>query len=115
MMENRLSTTPSKRLRVKTQYVKPDGNQLVTQEEDLVVHPDTKQPWYQWGIGAAQPGYWQTGVYRVVVFIDGVQFAEESFTITDAEEPSVPSEKPSQVWNWALERGGQIDDQQPLS
>src|SRR5438105_15111696 len=83
-MENRLATKQSKRVRVKTQYVKPDGNLLVMQEEEMVVHPDTQQSWYQWGIGGQNPGYWQPGKYRVAIFIDGVEFAEESFTITAA-------------------------------
>ena len=33
------------------------------------------------GTGWAEPGHWKLGTYRVVILIDGIKFAEGSFTI----------------------------------
>jgi proteasome lid subunit RPN8/RPN11 len=102
----------STRVRVKTHFLNPDGGLFKWQEEDYVVYADTDSRPYQWGFGAAQPGFWRPGNYRVVIFINGVQFAKEAFTITDAEARLVSSEEPSQIRDWALEKGRQIEDQQ---
>jgi hypothetical protein len=75
----------STRVRVKSHFLNPDGSLYKRQEEDYVVYADKDSRPYQWGFGAAQPGSWQHGEYRVVIFINGVQFAEESFTITKEE------------------------------
>jgi Domain of unknown function (DUF3859) len=41
---------------------------------------------YVMGYGWVQPGRWKLGTYRMEILIDGVKFAEGSFTITGAAE-----------------------------
>ena len=80
-MRNRLYRQRDKRYLVKIHYVKPDGSHLMNHQEETVVHSDNKWSSYRWGIGAVKPGFWTPGTYRVVIFIDGVKFAEGSFVI----------------------------------
>ena len=56
------------------------GVELPHQEETFV-KSDNEWPSYQWGLGGAKPGFWTPGTYRVEILIDGVKFAEGSFTI----------------------------------
>jgi hypothetical protein len=82
-MRLRLESERSRRVQVRTHYyLIPATSPFKTQEEDHVVYADKDSRPYQWGFGSEQPGSWRPGTYRVVIFIDGVQFAEESFTIT---------------------------------
>jgi hypothetical protein len=76
--------------------VKPDGSLFTSHQEDMVIHPDTVKPCYQWGIGQ-NPGFWIAGVYRVVIHIDGVEFAEESFAVTSegGTDSAIPPSQPS--------------------
>jgi hypothetical protein len=83
-MASTLTVGQSKqRVKVKIQYLKPDEDTLAGYEDTLDVRPDTPEPWYHWGIGSPNPGYWKPGRYRVVIFIDGVAFAEAAFTIRE--------------------------------
>ena len=66
----------------------PNGGLLWQDQHDWDIEADCEHTWHTWGWGNAEPGrHWAGGKYRVVILMDGVEFAEGSFTITDSEEP----------------------------
>jgi hypothetical protein len=77
--------------RLMYRYFAPDGSLLGDLDDRPSmwrVQSTSDQPSYSWGRGWEEPGHWQPGAYRVEILIDGVEFAEEPFTITeDAAEP----------------------------
>jgi proteasome lid subunit RPN8/RPN11 len=60
------------------------GSLLWEDQEDMVIKLDDERAWYAKGWGWEQPGMWKLGTYRVEILIDGVKFAEGSFTIEEA-------------------------------
>jgi hypothetical protein len=112
-MRTRLESVQSTRVRVRTHYyLTPATTLFKRQEEDHVVYADADSRPYQWGFGAAQPGSWKAGVYRVVIFIDGVEFAEGTFTISEArgmDECASASQQPSESEGIAHPQGRIVD------
>ena len=80
-MRNMLYMQRDKRYLVKTRYVKSDGSDLMRHQEETVVHSDNEWSSYRWGMGGVKPGFLTPGTYRVVILINGVEFAEGSFVI----------------------------------
>jgi hypothetical protein len=80
-MRNMLYGQRDKRYVVKIHYAKSDGSHLMRHQEEMVVHSDNEWSSYRWGMGAVKPGFWTPGTYRVVILIDGIEFAEGSFFI----------------------------------
>jgi hypothetical protein len=68
-------------------YINPDGSLLGETQSAWLVKSTSAMPSYSWGWGWEEPGHWQPGTYRVAILIDGVEFAEGSFTITGSVEP----------------------------
>jgi hypothetical protein len=62
--------------RVEQCYFYPDGAVEKTTSPDGHI-----EEWLSGGIGKSTGGHWPLGTYRVVIFIDGVEFAEGSFTV----------------------------------
>ena len=66
----------------------PNGGLLWEDQHGWDIEADCEHTWHTWGWGNAEPGrHWARGTYRVVILMDGVEYAEGSFTITDLEEP----------------------------
>jgi hypothetical protein len=72
-----------KTYQISARYYSPDGDSWAYLQSDLVVELEDEWTYPSWGTGWAQSGRWTPGVYRVEILIDGVEFAEGSFTITD--------------------------------
>jgi hypothetical protein len=62
-------------------YYNPDGSLLWEGQHDRFIKSDNERPSHQLGRGWEEPGWWKVGTYRVEILIDGVKFAEGSFTI----------------------------------
>jgi hypothetical protein len=80
-MRNRLYRQRSEIYSLKMRYFNPDGSILWERQEDRLIKSDNERPSYAMGYGWVQPGRWKVGTYRVEILIDGVKFAEGSFTI----------------------------------
>jgi hypothetical protein len=94
-MRNRLYRQRDKRYLVKIRYAKSDGSHLMNHQEETVVHSDNEWSSYKWGMGAVKPGFWTPGAYRVVIFIDGVEFADGSFVIEECWKKNKDSNIPA--------------------
>jgi hypothetical protein len=62
-------------------YYNSQGTHLSDVQYDLVIKSGSG--WHEQcgGWGAADPGYWKPGTYRLQILIDGIEFAEGSFVI----------------------------------
>jgi hypothetical protein len=62
-------------------YYNPDGSLLWELQQYRFIKFDNEWPCHADGCGVEQPGLWDAGDYRVEILIDGITFAEGSFTI----------------------------------
>jgi hypothetical protein len=79
---NLLYTQQDRAFQLVQHYYKPDGRLMGwDQKITWVIPSDYDQPQYTSGWGWDNPGRWTPGIYRVVILIDEVEFAEGSFGI----------------------------------
>jgi hypothetical protein len=52
-----------------------------TNRHEIKIDPGSKVLELTTGRGQEEPGLWALGTYRVEILIDGVKFAESSFTV----------------------------------
>jgi hypothetical protein len=64
-------------------YYTSDGQLQEEYQRDFIVEPDRARWWFSRGCGWPDPGLWTPGIYRVVILIDGMEFAEGSFIISE--------------------------------
>jgi hypothetical protein len=70
-----------KRYQVEVRYISPAGSIINTRSYENIV-PSGLWGWdVASGTGWDEPGHWTPGTYRLEILIDGVKFADESFTI----------------------------------
>jgi hypothetical protein len=75
-------------------YYNPDGTSTLTRNQEKAFQKDWKTVLCFVGLGWDNPGNWKPGTYRAEILIDGVMFAEGSFTIEEsppAGEPPPPT------------------------
>jgi hypothetical protein len=59
----------------------PDGSLLAEQEDEWVIISKYEDFGASRRLGWDQPGQWTPGMYRLVILVDGVIFAQRPFTI----------------------------------
>ena len=62
-------------------YYNPNGSLRGRIEGNFNVKPEWATAWIYRGWGWPSPGNWPVGIYRVVLFIDGVKIGDQNFTI----------------------------------
>lgn len=62
-------------------YYKSDGTYLGESSAAVLVGPDLDLTYLSNGWGWADPGYWETGIYRVDVLVNGAKVAEKKFSV----------------------------------
>jgi hypothetical protein len=63
------------------QYLNSDGTLRGEATLPFTVRKDWRTAWVSHSWGWDEPGHWPPGTYRVIVFVDGHQFGEDSFSI----------------------------------
>lgn len=80
---NLMQNVQNKTYNLSFKYYSPDGSLFGEVNEPFGISRDWGQAWYYTALGFQTKGRWQVGEYRVELWIDGVKFAERSFTIYD--------------------------------
>jgi hypothetical protein len=68
-------------------WYSPDGKVLTTQSRNAYIEPDWPDSWHVSGYGAATPGMFKPGIYRVVVKINNKEVAQGAFEVTGRTAP----------------------------
>ena len=114
-VRNQLYTQQDQTYHMWVRLYNPNGDLLWEDQHAWVIEADCERTWNIWAWGNAEPGrHWACGIYRVVILMDGVKFAEGSFTITKPEESppthyileKTPEEKPPGNTDVSLQRTG---------
>lgn len=80
-VRNQLYKERDQKLQVIVRYYNPDGSHRATNlPYDWIIKSETEETWLTGGRGSDKPGTWDHGDYRMVIFINGMEFAEGSFT-----------------------------------
>jgi hypothetical protein len=88
-VRNRLYKVRDHTCQVVAHYYNPDGSLLETiPPYDWVIKANREETALYSGRSWEEPGHWEPGTYRIEILIDGVKFAEGSFTI----ESAIPGE-----------------------
>jgi hypothetical protein len=66
---------------VKWRYYNPTGSLEWEKQDDWNIRADLSYCYFSRGYGWNKTGNWTPGTYRVEILIDGVEFAEGSFSI----------------------------------
>lgn len=64
-------------------YYDPEGNKIADFTDEFMIEKGETLTYFYGGVGSVIPGRWETGKYKVELFVEDQLIAEEYFEITD--------------------------------